>query len=172
MTGASGPRGMGVNAARGCAEMGADVAITYNIRQEGGEKNAKEIAEKYGVKCKAYHCDTNTYENVEKFVQTVIQEYGKIDAFIANAGTTAASELDRASLRSRHMLTSILTSTSRCSQWHGGGLEPCCQRRSQRHFSLCQSCWCAFQRARNWFARHHRLYVGRHCKLPTRADFV
>lgn len=29
VTGASGPKGMGIEAARGCAEMGADVAITY-----------------------------------------------------------------------------------------------------------------------------------------------
>lgn len=28
VTGASGPKGMGIEAARGCAEMGADVAIT------------------------------------------------------------------------------------------------------------------------------------------------
>ncbi len=28
VTGASGPRGMGIEAARGCAEMGADLAIT------------------------------------------------------------------------------------------------------------------------------------------------
>ena len=29
VTGASGPKGMGIEAARGCAEMGANVAITY-----------------------------------------------------------------------------------------------------------------------------------------------
>ena len=41
---------MGIEAARGCAEMGADVAITYASRPDGGEKNAKELAETYGVK--------------------------------------------------------------------------------------------------------------------------
>ena len=57
ITGASGPRGMGIEAARGCAEMGADVAITYASRAEGGERNAKELAETYGVKvsANAYH---------------------------------------------------------------------------------------------------------------------
>ena len=39
VTGASGPRGMGIEAARGCAELGADVAITYASRPQGGEKN-------------------------------------------------------------------------------------------------------------------------------------
>lgn len=53
ITGASGPRGMGIEAARGCAEMGADVAITYSSRADGGETNAKELEETYGVKAKA-----------------------------------------------------------------------------------------------------------------------
>jgi len=91
ITGASGPKGMGIEAARGCAEMGADVAITYSSRPEGGEKNAKELAEAYGVKAKAYKLDIGNYESVEKLVNDVIKEFGKVDAFIANAGRTADS---------------------------------------------------------------------------------
>merc|ERR1711900_109069 len=91
VTGASGPRGMGIEAARGCAEMGADLAITYASRPEGGEKNAKELAEKYGVKVKAYKCDVGNWESVSGLVADVIKEFGKIDAFIANAGRTADS---------------------------------------------------------------------------------
>ena len=37
ITGASGPRGMGIEAARGCAEMGANIALTYSSRPEGGD---------------------------------------------------------------------------------------------------------------------------------------
>jgi len=91
VTGASGPRGMGIEAARGCAEMGATVAITYGGRKEGGEKNAKEISETYGVKCKAFQLDITKYEACEALVKEVISEFGQIDAFIANAGKTAAS---------------------------------------------------------------------------------
>lgn len=91
VTGASGARGMGIEAARGCAEYGADLAITYSSRPEGGEKNAKELSEKYGVKVKAYKLDVGNYADVEKFVATVVKDFGKIDAFIANAGRTANS---------------------------------------------------------------------------------
>ncbi|CAI7592400.1 unnamed protein product [Penicillium glandicola] len=91
VTGASGARGMGIEAARGCAEMGADLAITYASRPAGGEKNAKELAEEYGVKVKAYKCDVGNWESVSTLVKDVIQEFGKIDAFIANAGRTADS---------------------------------------------------------------------------------
>jgi len=91
VTGASGPRGMGIEAARGCAEMGADLAITYASRPDGGEKNAKELAEQYGVKAKAYKCQVDNYDSVQDLVKQVIQDFGKIDAFIANAGATANS---------------------------------------------------------------------------------
>jgi sorbose reductase len=91
VTGASGPRGMGIEAARGCAEMGADLAITYASRRAGGEKNAKELAETYGVKVVPYKCDIGNYDSVAKVVADVIKEFGKIDAFIANAGRTADS---------------------------------------------------------------------------------
>ena len=89
VTGASGPRGMGIEAARGCAEMGADVAITYSSRAEGGIKNAEELASKYGVKAKAYKCQIDDYAQCEKLVKDVVSDFGKIDAFIANAGATA-----------------------------------------------------------------------------------
>lgn len=91
ITGASGSKGMGIEAARGCAEMGADVAITYSSRPEGGEKNAKELAATYGVKAKAYKCNVGSYDDVQKLVTDVIADFGKIDAFIANAGRTADS---------------------------------------------------------------------------------
>ncbi|KAJ5925404.1 NADP-dependent mannitol dehydrogenase [Penicillium verhagenii] len=91
VTGASGARGMGIEAARGCAEMGADLAITYSSRPEGGEKNAKELSETYGVKVKAYKCDVGSWESVQELVSNTIKDFGKIDAFIANAGRTANS---------------------------------------------------------------------------------
>ncbi|KFH43052.1 L-xylulose reductase-like protein [Hapsidospora chrysogenum ATCC 11550] len=89
ITGASGPRGMGIEAARGCAEMGADVALTYSSRKEGAEKNVEDIIKEYGVKAKAYKANVSDYNDVERFVGEIIKDFGKIDAFIANAGATA-----------------------------------------------------------------------------------
>jgi sorbose reductase len=83
VTGASGPRGMGIEAARGCAEMGADVAITYSSRKEGAEKNIEELTKEYGVKVKAYKLNVSNYEDVERCVNAIIGDFGKIDAFIA-----------------------------------------------------------------------------------------
>lgn len=91
VTGASGPKGMGIEAARGCAEMGASVAITYATRAEGAEKNVKRLQDEYGVKAKAYKLDIGNYESVEKLVKDVISDFGQIDGFVANAGRTASS---------------------------------------------------------------------------------
>lgn len=89
VTGASGPKGMGIEAARGCAEMGADVAITYASRKEGAEKNVEELTKEYGTKVKAYKCNVGEYEQCEELVQNVLKDFGKIDAFIAKCVYTS-----------------------------------------------------------------------------------
>ncbi|KAL8753855.1 MAG: hypothetical protein Q9184_005295 [Pyrenodesmia sp. 2 TL-2023] len=117
VTGASGPRGMGIEAARGCAEMGADVAITYASRPEGGEKNAKELQEQYGIKSKAYKCDVGTYESVDQLVKDVIKDFGKIDAFVANAGRTANSGILDGSVEDwNEVIKTDLTGTFHCAK--------------------------------------------------------
>jgi sorbose reductase len=83
VTGASGPRGMGIEAARGCAEMGADLAITYSSRVDGARKNAADLSAEYGVTVKFYKCNIGDYDDVEKMVGDVLKDFGKIDAFIA-----------------------------------------------------------------------------------------
>ncbi|KAI1768501.1 short chain dehydrogenase [Hypoxylon sp. FL1150] len=89
VTGASGPKGMGIEAARGCAEMGANLAITYSSRKEGADKNVEELTKDYGVKVKAYKCNVGNFDECEKLVADVLKEFGQIDGFIANAGRTA-----------------------------------------------------------------------------------
>lgn len=83
VTGASGPRGMGIEAARGCAEMGANLAITYSSRKEGAEKNVEELTKEYGVKVKAYKLNVTKYDDVEKCINDIISDFGTIDGFIA-----------------------------------------------------------------------------------------
>ncbi|KAL8741612.1 MAG: hypothetical protein Q9190_005794 [Brigantiaea leucoxantha] len=117
VTGASGPRGMGIEAARGCAEMGADVAITYASRPDGGEKNAKELSEKYKIKAKAYKCSVGDYDNVAKLVSDVIKDFGKIDAFVANAGRTADSGILDGTVEAwNEVIQTDLTGTFHCAK--------------------------------------------------------
>lgn len=117
VTGASGPRGMGIEAARGCAEMGANVAITYASRREGGEKNAKELSEKYGIQAKPYKLDIGNYDDVQRLVNDVIKDFGKIDAFIANAGRTADNGVLDASVEDwNEVIQTDLNGTFHCAK--------------------------------------------------------
>ncbi|PNP54666.1 hypothetical protein THARTR1_05223 [Trichoderma harzianum] len=117
VTGASGPRGMGIEAARGCAEMGADLAITYSSRKEGAEKNAAELEKEYGVKVKVYKINVSEYNDVERFVNQVVSDFGKIDAFIANAGATANSGvIDGSSSDWDHVIQIDLSGTAYCAK--------------------------------------------------------
>ncbi|KAI9935066.1 hypothetical protein ASPWEDRAFT_117466 [Aspergillus wentii DTO 134E9] len=117
VTGASGPRGMGIEAARGCAEFGANIALTYSSRPQGGEQNAKELAETYGVKAKAYKCNVGDWENVSNFVNAVLADFGQIDAFIANAGKTASSGILDGSVQDwEEVIQTDLTGTFHCAK--------------------------------------------------------
>jgi len=117
VTGASGPRGMGIEAARGCAEMGADIAITYSSRKEGAEKNVEELTKEYGVKVKAYKLNVSDYEDVQRFTDAVIADFGKIDAFIANAGATANSGvIDGSAADWDHVIQVDLNGTAYCAK--------------------------------------------------------
>ncbi|KAF7126088.1 hypothetical protein CNMCM5793_002510 [Aspergillus hiratsukae] len=117
VTGASGPRGMGIEAARGCAEMGANIALTYSSRPEGGEKNAEELSKTYGIKAKAYKCNVGDWESVQKLVSDVLAEFGQIDAFIANAGRTASSGILDGSIQEwEEVIQTDLTGTFHCAK--------------------------------------------------------
>ena len=108
---------MGIEAARGCAEMGADVVVTYSSRPDGGQRNANELSEKYGIKSKAYKCNIGNYDDVKAFVDTVIQEFGKIDVFIANAGATADGGILDGSVDAwNHVIQVDLNGTFHCAK--------------------------------------------------------
>jgi len=117
VTGASGEKGMGIEAARGCAEMKANVAITYSSRPEGGERNAKKLAEEYSIKSKAYKCNVGDYAECEKLVKDVIADFGQVDVFIANAGRTADSGiLDGSVEKWNEVIQTDLNGTAYCAK--------------------------------------------------------
>jgi sorbose reductase len=117
ITGASGPKGMGIEAARGCAEFGANLAITYSSRKEGADKNVEDLTKEYGVKVKAYKCNVSDYSSVETLVNDVIKDFGKIDGFIANAGATAdTGVIDGSKEAWDHVIQVDLNGTAYCAK--------------------------------------------------------
>lgn len=83
VTGAS--RGLGKSFAMALAEAGANVCVV-NTKLDTGRAVAEEIAQKYGVKTLAIQADTSNYDQMNAMAKKIVDEFGRIDICVANAG--------------------------------------------------------------------------------------
>lgn len=90
VTGAS--SGLGKDAALAYANAGANVCLLAR-RVEKIEELANEI-EKLGVKSIAVKCDVTNEEEVKTAIETVVNEFGKIDILLNNAGIAVGGGVD------------------------------------------------------------------------------
>jgi len=94
ITGAS--RGIGKGIAKVFADNGANVAFTYSTSEGPALVMEKELSTK-GVKVKAYKSNAASFEESEKLVAQVLEDFGGIDVLINNAGITKDNLLIRMS---------------------------------------------------------------------------
>lgn len=87
VTGTGSQIGYGKAIALTLAEEGGDV-VSADIDLEGAKKTAAEI-EKLGRKAMAVKVDVADRNSVDKMVEVVIKEFGRIDILINNAGTSS-----------------------------------------------------------------------------------
>ena len=80
-----GSRGIGADIALALAEAGADVAVLYRSRQKQAEQTVAEI-ERLGRRAWAGQQDMGDVEHLERTVEAVIGELGKLDILVNNAG--------------------------------------------------------------------------------------
>lgn len=92
ITGAS--RGIGKGIAQVFAEHGANVAFTYSSSEIPALELEKELSDK-GIKAKAYKSNAGSFEESEKLVAQVLEDFGGIDVLINNAGITKDNLLMR-----------------------------------------------------------------------------
>ena len=85
VTGAA--RGIGKAIALKFAAEGANVAFTDLVIDENGLNTEKEIAA-FGVKAKGYASNAASFEDTEKVVAQIKEEFGSIDILVNNAGIT------------------------------------------------------------------------------------
>lgn len=92
ITGAS--RGIGKQIAVTLAEEGYDIAVNY--RNENEEiKYVEEQVKSKNVKFLAVKADVSVFEETEDLVKEVVENYGKVDLLVNNAGITRDTILIR-----------------------------------------------------------------------------
>ena len=94
VTGAS--RGIGTVIAKVFAEQGANVAFTYSSSEAPALALEKEL-NALGIKAKAYKSNAASFEEAEKLVADVLEDFGGIDILVNNAGITKDNLLMRMS---------------------------------------------------------------------------
>lgn len=87
-----GASGIGEAIVRLFAQEGADVAINYHNRKDEAEALAEECRQ-YGGKIITVQADVAEQEPVEKMVDTVLDQLGKIDILVCSTGISHGSDL-------------------------------------------------------------------------------
>ncbi len=85
VTGAS--KGIGKSIATKLAEEGSALAFTYLSSPENA-KNLENELSNFNSRVKAYQSDASDYSQAEQLINQVINDFGKIDILINNAGIT------------------------------------------------------------------------------------
>ena len=80
-------RGIGKAIAVRFAEEGANVAFTDLVVNEAVEETVKEL-EALGVKAKAYASNAANFDETHEVVKQVVEDFGRIDVLVNNAGIT------------------------------------------------------------------------------------
>lgn len=86
VTGAA--RGIGKEIAIKMAKEGYDVAINYRSLNDELEKLKTEIETNFGVKCALVQGDVSKFEDAERMLKETVEQLGKIDVLVNNAGIT------------------------------------------------------------------------------------
>ena len=90
--GDGGATGIGRSAVLALARAGYDVAINYNS-SEAAARSVAAGAEKLGAGTLLVKCDVSDERGVRAMLKRVGEKFGRLDALVNNAGTTAAMKL-------------------------------------------------------------------------------
>jgi 3-oxoacyl-[acyl-carrier protein] reductase len=92
ITGAS--RGIGKGIATMFAQNGANVAFTYSSSSDAAKSLEKEL-KSYGTNIKSYQSNAASFDDSQKLIDNILEDFGSIDILINNAGITKDNLLMR-----------------------------------------------------------------------------
>jgi 3-oxoacyl-[acyl-carrier protein] reductase len=113
---ASAGTGIGFATAKRCADEGATVVLSDHHERRLGEA-AEKLGELSGTVPLAITCDVRNTDEVERLVQGVVSEHGRIDVMVNNAGLGGTSNLvDMTEDEWLGVLDVTLNGTFRCTR--------------------------------------------------------
>jgi 3-oxoacyl-[acyl-carrier protein] reductase len=80
-----GSRGIGAAIAKGAADVGATVVLTYATHRQEALRTADDVA-RSGSECLIVRADVAKSSDVQRAVRTVLDHFGRIDVLVNNAG--------------------------------------------------------------------------------------
>lgn len=83
ITGAS--EGIGLSVAEAIAEAGGDLALLHNTNPKAID-HAIGLAKLHKIRAISFQCDISNGQSVQETIRKIVESYGKLDVFIANAG--------------------------------------------------------------------------------------
>ncbi|MFA6924454.1 MAG: SDR family oxidoreductase [Bacteroidales bacterium] len=89
-----GSRGIGKATAKAFAELGANVAISFNVNEKATKQTLEELNGSNHIMIKA---DISNPDDCEKMVNEVIGKFGRIDVLVNNAGLYKKHSIDEVS---------------------------------------------------------------------------
>jgi 3-oxoacyl-[acyl-carrier protein] reductase len=88
-----GSRGIGAETARLFAELGADVAFSYQNDQKGADEVKTNIV-RLGRRCLAIRADMGSPAECVSLVESTVRELGRIDVLVNNAGIWTEADIE------------------------------------------------------------------------------
>lgn len=115
ITGSS--QGIGKAIALKLASQGAKIALNDIAMQEENLKKLQEEIKGSGGEAKYFMADVSKYDEVEKMMQAIQQEFGRLDILVNNAGITKDRTLAKMTIEEWQKVIDInLTSVFNCSK--------------------------------------------------------
>ncbi|KAL9113243.1 MAG: hypothetical protein Q9227_002578 [Pyrenula ochraceoflavens] len=90
ITGAS--DGIGFAVAEAMAEAGAHLALWYNSNPAAVDKG-QQLAKTFGINVRAYKVQVSDASTVQNAISKIVEDFGRLDVFIANAGTVTSKPI-------------------------------------------------------------------------------